>query len=276
MGLLVNPRQFHTRPKDIDLFIMGLFDRLSRVVRANVNDLVSKAEDPEKVLEQAVIDMQEDLVQLRQAVARAIATQKRSEQQYNKNQSEANTWQQRAQLALSKGDENLAREALVRKKSFSDAAATIKMQLDQQTNNVATLKRNLIALESKISEAKTKKDMLRARANAAKAQKQLQETMGGIDTSSAMGAFERMEDKVMQLEAESESAAELGGIGIENQFAQLEASSGVDDELAAMKAQLTGSSPSQEALPAADTSASSSKDAAIDAELEELRSQLDG
>ncbi len=254
---------------------MGLFDRLSRVVRANINDLVSKAEDPEKVLEQAVIDMQEDLVQLRQAVARAIATQKRSEQQYNKNQAEANTWHQRAQLALSKGDENLAREALVRKKSFSDAAATIKIQLDQQTNNVATLKRNLIALESKISEAKTKKDMLRARANAAKAQKQLQETMGGIDTSSAMSAFERMEDKVMQLEAESESAAELGGVGIENQFAQLEASSGVDDELAAMKAQLTGGSPSQDALPAAEESTSSSKDNVIDAELEELRSQLD-
>ena len=253
---------------------MGLFDRLSRVVRANVNDLVSKAEDPEKVLEQAVIDMQEDLVQLRQAVARAIATQKRTEQQYNKNQQEANTWQQRAQLALSKGDESLAREALTRKKSFSDTASTLKIQLDQQSNNVETLKRNLIALESKIAEAKTKKDMLKARANAAKAQKQLQETIGGIDTSSAMGAFDRMEDKVMQLEAESQSVAELGGMGLEQQFAQLEASSGVDDELAAMKAQLAGGSVNQGSLPAAESSESAPKDAAIDAELEELRSQL--
>ena len=254
---------------------MGLFDRLGRVVRANINDLVSKAEDPEKVLEQAVIDMQEDLVQLRQAVARAIATQKRTEQQYSKNQNEANTWQQRAQLALSKGDENLAREALVRKKSFADTASSLKAQLEGQTNQVATLKRNLIALESKISEAKTKKDMLRARANAAKANKQLQETMSGIDTSSALGAFERMEDKVMQLEAESESAAELGGYGIEQQFAALEAGSGVDDELAAMKAQLTGGSPAQEALPAAEETTSEPKDSAIDAELEALRSQLD-
>ena len=253
---------------------MGLFDRLSRIVKANVNDLVSKAEDPEKVLEQAVIDMQEDLVQLRQAVARAIASQKRTEQQYNKNQQEANTWQQRAQLALSKGDENLAREALTRKKSFNDTAATLKAQLDQQSNNVDTLKRNLIALESKIAEAKTKKDMLKARANAAKAQRQLQETIGGIDTSSAMGAFERMEDKVMQLEAESQSAAELGGMGLEQQFAQLEASSGVDDELAAMKAQLSGGSVNQASLPAADSSTTKAKDSAIDAELEELRSQL--
>jgi phage shock protein A len=254
---------------------MGLLDRLSRVVRANLNDLVSKAEDPEKVLEQAVIDMQEDLVQLRQAVARAIATQKRTEQQYNKNQSEANLWQQRAQLALSKGDENLAREALVRKKTFADTAATLKMQLDQQSGTVDTLKRNLIALESKISEAKTKKDMLKARANAAKAQRQLQDTITGIDTKSAMGAFERMEDKVAQLEAESESAAELGGIGIERQFAQLEASSGVEDELAAMKAQLSGTPTSQEALPPSAEKSSQPNDSAIDAELEDLRSQLD-
>ena len=253
---------------------MGLFDRLSRVVRANINDLVSKAEDPEKVLEQAVVDMQEDLVQLRQAVARAIATQKRTEQQYDKNKREADTWQQRAQLALSKGDENLAREALVRKKSFNDTATSLKTQLDAQSNQVVTLKRSLIALESKISEAKTKKDMLKARANAAKAQKQLQESMNNIGTSSAMGAFERMEDKVMQIEAESETAAELGGTGIEQQFAALEAGSGVDDELAAMKAQLSGTSAETPKLEAADTS-STPKDAIIDAELDELRSQLD-
>ena len=253
---------------------MGLFDRLGRVVRANINDLVSKAEDPEKVLEQAVIDMQEDLVQLRQAVARSIATQKRTEQQYNKNQSEANNWQQRAQLALSKGDENLAREALVRKKSFADTAASLKSQLDQQSNQVTTLKRNLIAVESKISEAKTKKDMLRARANAAKANRQLQDSVNNIGTSSAMGAFERMEDKVMQLEAESETASELGGTGIEQQFAALEAGSGVDDELAAMKAQLSGTSAETPRLEAAETT-SEPQDAVIDAELDELRSQLD-
>ena len=254
---------------------MGLFDRLGRVFRANLNDLVSKAEDPEKVLEQAVVDMQEDLIQLRQAVARAIANQKRTEQQYNKNQQEANTWQQRAQLALKKGDESLAREALLRKKSFSDTAGTLKQQLDQQSATVETLKRNLIALESKISEAKTKKDMLKARANAAKAQKQLQETIGGIDTSSAMGAFERMEDKVMQLEAESQSVAELEGVGLEQQFAQLEAGSDVEDELAAMKLSLSGAAPNPELPPSKeDNNIDTSKKSAIDAELEDLRSQL--
>ena len=254
---------------------MGLFDRLSRVVRANLNDMVSKAEDPEKILEQAIIDMQEDLVQLRQAVARSIATQKRTEQQYNKNQTEANNWQQRAQLALSKGDENLAREALVRKKTVAETAITLKTQLEQQTTQVDTLKRNLIALESKISEAKTKKDMLKARASAAKANEQLQNTIGRLGTSSAMGAFERMEEKVLEMEARSQAAHELTGNELEQQFALLESGSDDDDELAQMKAQLTGSAQPQGALPAGEEKTASSSDSAVDAELEALRKQID-
>ncbi len=254
---------------------MGLFDRLSRVVRANLNDMVSKAEDPEKILEQAIIDIQEDLVQLRQAVARSIATQKRTEQQYNKNQSEANNWQQRAQLALQKGDENLAREALVRKKTNGDTAAQLKAQLEQQTAQVDTLKRNLIALESKISEAKTKKDMLKSRAAAAKANEQLQNTISSLNTGGSMAAFERMEEKVLMMEAKSQAAGELAGNDLEQQFAMLESGSDVDDELAAMKAQLTGGSVSQQALPASEEKKSSPSNSAVDDELESLRKQID-
>jgi phage shock protein A len=256
---------------------MGLFDRLSRVVRANLNDLVSKAEDPEKVLEQSLIDMQEDLIQLRQAVASTIATQKRTEQQYQKNLQNAEQWQQRAQLALSKGDENLARQALTQKKTYADTAASLKIQLDQQVTQVETLKRNLIALESKISEAKTKKDMLKARASAAKANQQLQETIGNMGTSSAMAAFERMEEKVMQLEAQSQAAAELGGTGVENQWAQLEGSSVVEDELAMLKLQMAGGSPNQAALPEqkiTDSTPKTPANPAIDDELEALRREL--
>jgi len=253
---------------------MGLFDRISRVVRANLNDMVSKAEDPEKVLEQSIVDMQEDLVQLRQAVAKAIAAQKKTEQQYNKNQTDANQWQQRAQLALSKGDEYLAREALTRKKNSADVAAQLKQQLDVQTAQVQSLKRNLIALESKISEAKTKKDMLKARVQAAKANEQLQGAVSSMNTGSAMAAFERMEEKVLELEARSQAAFELGGNDLESQFAALESGSDVDAELAAMKAQLSGASPNQTALPAGDSGTVAPPDATVDAELEELRSQL--
>ncbi len=228
---------------------MALFDRIGRLFRANLNDLVSKAEDPEKILEQAVIDMQEDLVKLRQAVARVIAEQKRSELQYNQNTEEAQKWQQRAQLALNKSDETLAREALVRKKTHSDTAAVLKSQLEQQGAQVDSLKRSLISLESKIQEAKTKKNLLQARSQAAKASEALQNTLGNIGTSSATAAFERMENKVIEAEARSQAAAELGGFSIDQQFASLESSSDVEDELARMKAALSGSSPNQPALP---------------------------
>lgn len=256
---------------------MGLFDRVSRVVRSNLNAAVSAAEDPEKILEQAIIDMQEDLVQLRQAVASAIASQKRMQQQHNQAQSEANNWQQRAQLALQKGDENLAREALNRKKVQTETAAALKTQLDQQSATVDTLKRNLIALEGKISEAKTKKDMLKARASAAKANEQLQGTMSSLNTSSAMGAFERMEEKVLQMEARSQAAAELAGANLESQFAALESGSDVDDELAAMKAQLLGSgTPANQAqLPSSEPTTQAPQDKAVDDELEALKNQLD-
>ncbi|ACK67816.1 phage shock protein A, PspA [Rippkaea orientalis PCC 8801] len=253
---------------------MGLFDRLSRVVRANLNDLVSKAEDPEKVLEQTIMDMGEDLVQVRQAVARAIAEQKRTEQRYSQDLSEANKWEQRAKLALSKGDESLAREALVRKKTHAETAATLKQQLDQQAVQVETLRRNLVALESKISEAKTKKNMLIARAKAAKANEEIQSTLGGINTSGSMAAFERMEAKVLDMEARSQAVGELGSYGIEQQFAQLESGSGVEDELAMLKAQISGTAEPAK-LPEASSRSSSPKDTVVDAELEELRKQLD-
>ena len=217
---------------------MGLFDRLSRVVRANLNDMIENAENPEAVLEQAIINMQEDLIQLRQAVARAIAALKRTEQQYNKNQAETNTWQNRAALALSKGDENLAREALIRKKAVAETAAKLKSQLEEQTVQVETLKKNLIALESKISEAKTKKDMLKSRAAAAKANEQLQSTIGRLGTGSAMAAFERMEDKVLEMEARSQAAYELVSNDLKPQIAQLEEGTDVDDELRQMREQL--------------------------------------
>ncbi len=251
---------------------MGLFDRISRVVRANVNDMVSKAEDPEKILEQAIIDMQEDLVQLRQAVAKAIAQQKRTQQQYNQAQTNANQWQSRAQLALQKGDENLAREALQRKKSHAETAATLKAQYDGQSGQVDTLKRSLMQLESKISEAKTKKNMLKARMQSAKAQEQFQNSLGSLNSSGAMGAFERMEEKVLEAEATSQASEELLGGDLESQFAQLESGSDVDDELAAMKAQLSGGSKPAGALPEGQTPAA---DAEVDDELEKLRAELD-
>ncbi|KJH72275.1 PspA/IM30 family protein [Aliterella atlantica] len=229
---------------------MGIFDRITRVVRANVNNLVGNAEDPEKVLEQTVADMQEDLVQLRQAVASAIATQKRTERQANQADSTAQEWYNRAQMALNQGNEILAREALTKRKSYQETATALKSQLEQQSTIVSRLKKDMQTLEAKIGELKTKKDMYIARARSAQASQRLNEMLGGVDATSSLSAFERMEEKVLQLEAQSEAIAELGGDDLQKQFNSLEASNDIDAELAAMKAQaLPGSNPSQAKLP---------------------------
>ena len=185
---------------------MGFFDRVGRLFRANLNDLVSRAEDPVKILEQSVADMQSDLIKLRQAVATAIASQKRIQNQAEQAENQAQTWYQRAELALKKGEEDLAKEALSRRKTYQETATALNGQLNAQSGQVETLKKNLLALEGKIAEARTKKDMLKARAQAAQAQAQLQGAVGGLSTDSSMAAFERMEEKVQALEAQGQAA----------------------------------------------------------------------
>ncbi len=226
---------------------MGLFDRIMRVIRANLNSVVTQAEDPEKILEQAVLDMQEDLIQLRQAVAQAIATQKRTERQCSQAQSTADEWYRRAQLALQKGEDDLAREALTRRKTYQETATTLGEQLGHQSVIVTKLKQNMLALESKISEARTRKDLYVARARSAKASQQINEMVGRLGTGTT--AFERMEEKVLQLEAQSEAMTELQGDELTKRFAALESGESVEDELAAMKAQMLPPSENPSQLP---------------------------
>ena len=223
---------------------MGLIDRIKRVIRANTNDLVSNAEDPEKVLEQTVAEMQGDLVQLRQAVASAIATQKRTERQASQADSIAQDWYSRAQLALNQGNEILAKEALTKRKSYQETATALKAQMSEQSSVVNRIKKDMQTLELKIGELKTKKDMYIARARSASASQRLNEMLGGVNTSSSLNAFAQMEEKVLQLEAQSEAIAELGTDDLQKQFNSLAAASDVEAELAAMKAQ-TPANPAQ-------------------------------
>ena len=251
---------------------MGLFDRIMRVVRANLNSLVNQAEDPEKMLEQIVSDMQEDLIHMRQAVAQAIATQKRTERQQSQASATAEEWYRRAQLALQKADDTLAREALTRRQAYKQTADSLQAQLGQQVGVIDKLKKDMLALESKISEAKTKKDMYIARARSAKASERLNELMDRTNTAGSMAAFERMEEKVLQLEARSEAIAELGTDDIDKRFAALEGGNSVEDELQSMKSQMLSGQSSAGTLPAA----SDSTKAAVDREFEDLRSQIEG
>ena len=256
---------------------MSFFDRLSRLLRANANAAISTMEDPIKILDQSVADMQTDLVKLRQAVAMAIASQKRLRSQGEQAEAQSKTWFERAELALKKGEEDLAREALSRRKTFMETATSLSTQVQAQDGQVEMLKKSLVSLEGKIAQAKTKKDMLKARAQAAQAQQQLQDAVGSMGSNSAMSAFERMEDKVNAMEANSQAAAELAGADLESQFAALEGGSDVDDELDALRERLKGG-PEAVALPAADTSPAKVepvKVSEVDSDLEELKRSID-
>ena len=217
---------------------MGIIDHFWRVIRTSVKSLVSETEDPEKILELTITDMQNNLVKLRQAVAQAIATQKHTERQCYQTQSNANEWYRRTQLALQKGQENLAREALMRRNSYQETATIIRVQIEQQKQVVEKLKQNMRQLEQKIDEAKLKKNMYIARARSAKASEKLNKMLGLVNTGNTRNAFEQMEEKIMQLEAQSEAMTELGIDSLEKKFTSLEAGNDVETELKAMKAEI--------------------------------------
>lgn len=225
---------------------MGIFERLTTVIKSNINDMIDKAEDPEKMLKQLMIDMERDLIEVRKEVALAIQTEKRLHQQYSQNAKQAEGWEEKATLALKSGREDLAREALTRRNTYQQTAEGFKGQWETQNANVEVLKKQLGQLEGKINEARIKKDLLVARSRQAKAQQQIHQTMGKIGTSRAMSAFARMEDKVMEKEALAAAYGDMslldGGNNLEDQFAQLSAGSGVDDDLAALKAKLDSGS----------------------------------
>ncbi|QLE54111.1 PspA/IM30 family protein [Nostoc sp. TCL26-01] len=216
---------------------MELIKRIQRVIRANLNSVLASTEDPEKILEQTVMEMQENLLRLRQGVAQAIATQKRTERQAASAQSTAEEWYRRAQLAIQQGNEPLAREALTKRQAYVQTATTLTQQRGEQVEIVDRLKKDMRTLELKIAEAKTKKDMYIARARSAEASYKLQEMLSGTSATSSLSAFERMEEKVLQIEAKSELINQLGSDDLQKKFATLEAAQDIDTEIAAMKTQ---------------------------------------
>ncbi|TAF03996.1 MAG: PspA/IM30 family protein [Nostocales cyanobacterium] len=217
---------------------MEAMKRILRVIRVNLNGLVNGAEDPEKILEQTFLEMQSNLVQLRQGVAGAIATQKRTERQAIAAESQAQEWYHRAQMALQQNNEALARQALAKRQGYQQTATNLLEQINQQKQVVEKLKEDMRNLELKTAEVKTKKDMYIARARSAEASYKIQEMLGGVSTTSSLGALERMEDKVLQLEAQSEVISQISGDNLETRFAKLNSINHVDAELAAMKTQM--------------------------------------
>jgi phage shock protein A len=224
---------------------MTIVERMSTLVRANINDLLDRAEDPEKVIKQLLMDMHAQLLEAKTQVAAAIADEKQLYSRYEENQAHATEWQQKAELAVEKGEDDLAREALTRRNSYQQTADGFKQQYDEQAKQVAELKEVLGQLETKISEAEAKKDLLLARSRRASAETEIRTTLSGLDQNGALAGFERMEEKVGQQEARAAALADVETDSVESRFAALETADDVERQLAELKTKNAIASPAE-------------------------------
>jgi phage shock protein A len=218
---------------------MGIFARLATLIKSNLNDLISRSEDPEKMLNQVVQDMSSQLIEAKKQVAVSIADEKKLAKQAEGEAANAAEWERRAMLAIKAGDDGLAKDALARKKEHDALATALKDQWTKQKNAVEQLKNALRMLNNKIEEAKRKKNVLIARKKRAEAQRAIQETMSGMSNASAFETFERMSQKIDQIEAEAEASTEIAeqytGDTLAERFGKLEQTAGADDDLVALK-----------------------------------------
>ena len=256
---------------------MGFFGRLATLIKSNLNDLISKSEDPEKMLNQVIVDMNTQLVEAKKQVAKAIADEKRLQKQFKNEQSVAGEWEKKAMMAIRAGDENLAKEALMRKKEHDSLATAYGDQWQKQKAATDQLKTALRALNNKIEEAKRKKNVLIARKRRAEAMKSIQETMSGLSDTSAFDTFDRMSQKIDQIESEAEAGAELAeeysGDVLSDRFRKLEATAGADEDLEALKRKM---GLIEDEAPAVETRVEASEEEEMsDAEMAELEEALE-
>ena len=223
---------------------MGIFSRLGTLIKSNLNDLISKAEDPEKMLTQVLLEMQQQLVEAKKAVAIAIADENKLNKQYAAESDKSKEWERKAMVAVRAGDDALARQALSRKQEHETIATQFQQQWQAQKTAVDKLKDALRLLNNKIEDAKRKKNILVARKKRAEAQQQIANTMQGLGDTSAFDTFDRMAERIQLMEAEAEAGAELAGElsgdTLEGKFLALEHGAGGsdDDALAELKAKM--------------------------------------
>jgi phage shock protein A len=221
---------------------MGIFDRLSQLLRSNMNDLISRAEDPEKMLTQILVDMRGQLVKAKQQVASAIADEKRLRDQADAEYKQAEDWERRAMLAVQEGRDDMAKQALVRHGEHLNNGQQLEQTWESHKLETDKLKNQLRDLNDKIEEAKRKKNLLVARQRRAQAQQRIAETMSSLSEKSAFEAFARMEERIetneRQIRASAEIEEEFTGDTLQRDFKQLErgaVSVSVDNQLLALK-----------------------------------------
>jgi phage shock protein A len=220
---------------------MGILERINSLIKANINDLLDKAEDPEKMLNQLIRDMEEGYREAREQVINSMADQKRLEKKYLANLNLAKEWEHKAEVAVQSSDENLARKALKKAQDYEELSNDLKLALDKQEDNVTNLQVQLSALQAKIEEAKNKRGVLVARHRRLKAEQKIRQSASGLKASDeAFAAFQRMEDRIELEEMRTEAIAELDeeAEAVEARLAQEEVDLQIEERLAALKARL--------------------------------------
>jgi phage shock protein A len=217
---------------------MSILDRLSRLIRANINDLIKRAEDPQKIIEQALEDMRTTLRDARMEVAEAMAEMKKLERDQQSYQEQISGWENKAAEALRQEREDLAREALKRKAQAQSLSDGFAAQLSQQKTLVDNLTTQLKALESKIQESEAKKALLIARQKGVEAAETVRRFESKVDAHSAVGAFEDMEHRIEAMEDKHAALSEMDRSDIDKELDNLSSDQGVEDDLARLKKQM--------------------------------------
>ncbi len=219
----------------------NLFKRISDVIAANLNDLVDRVEDPERMIKQLIREMEENIASAREGVIDAVASEKQLAKELEHQRRQAEDWQQRARRAMEAGNETLAREALLRRKEHDGIVTNLEASWQSARRSSERLKTQLRALEAKPEEARLKKGSLVARQRAAQAREQMDQVNDRFQTGLNLNqSFGRMADKVGEMEARMEAREELYGdySQVEREFLKLETDSELEAELAALRKQV--------------------------------------
>ncbi|HTK95063.1 MAG TPA: PspA/IM30 family protein [Terriglobales bacterium] len=219
---------------------MALLDRVATLIRANLNDLIDKAEDPEKMIKQVILDMQNQLLQVKTQVAISIADLHLLEKKHKENEAKMAEWMHKAELAVSKKNDELARAALERHKSHEQLAANFKEQVADQSTQVESLKSALRKLEQKLAEAENKADILMAQNRRARASGKASDAGMAMGDRSKAATFDRMKNKVQYNEAVATAKVELVNDDLEDKFAQLDKEEEIERMLSELKARVAG------------------------------------
>ena len=216
---------------------MGIFSRFSDIVNSNINALLDKAEDPEKMVRLIIQEMEDTLVEVRSSSAKTIAEKKELQRVVNRLQEEVTDWQSKAELALSKEREDLARAALIERQKAAEQVETVIADISNLDEHIGKLQDEVAQLQEKLADAKARQKSMLMRQKTVASRLEVKKTLDSNRINDAMYKFERYEQKIDTLEAQVE-AYDLGKKTLKDEFAELAAQEKIDNELAALKAKV--------------------------------------